>query len=311
MTRELVLWLLQQGHEPRHLTSRSAAGEDVLTLGLKEAIHLREQGQAQLSLALLQRMQQAGLQSPWINDNAARALVDVGQPQLALAQWRRLRQDPDEAVQRVASDTLQQVLRPFMERLHELCANHHWSIRHLPAIEAAGDGDLLLQVLNEAIAAREANRPDLSLALIGAALERGWSSPWLQDNQARALVHQGRRDEACSIWETLQHHEDSTAADEARKMLGQYQPARISHPVRDRVRELEQAGQSSEAEAVLLDGLVMTPDDELLWTLLQERQPAESQQASALLDQELADVNRRLAAQERFLAHLEALLTKN
>ena len=310
MTRELVLWLIQQGHQPRHLSARSTTGDDILTLGLKEAILLREQGQARLSLALLQRMQQTGLQSPWITDNAARALFDMGQQQLALAQWRQLRKHPDQAVRRVAADTLQQVVRPFVEQLHQLCARHDWSIRHLPTIESSDDGDILLQLLNEAIAAREANRLDLSLALIGEALERGWTSPWLQDNQARALVHQGRRDEACSIWESLQHHDDSTAAAEARKMLGQYQPARISHPVRDRVRELDQEGQSREADTTLLNGLVEAPDDTILWSLLEERQTTGERRPGTPLDQGLAISNQKMAAEEAFLSHLESLINK-
>ena len=308
MTRELVLWLLEQGHQPVHLRPRITSGVEALTLGLQEAIALRERGESAISLQLLQKLQSEGFDSGWISDNAARALVDLEQIPQAVSIWEQLIKSDDPEVAGVACDTLQKVLQPFLQELDDLCRRHSWQRKHLPEPNSQPADNFTLALLNEAIATREANRTDLSLALIEAALRRGWDNPWLHDNQARALVHQGRRTEACAIWARLQHHDDPTAAAEARNMLGQYEPRRISHPIREQIEALDQDGKHDEAEQLLLETLVSEPDDTTLWALLEQRQSKDAEHPNGLLDQELAAVNKRLAAEEQLLAYIEAKL---
>ena len=101
------------------------------------------------------------------------------------------------------------------ETLRRHCALVGWQPRHLPAQGAATEP----QLLEELIACREAGRADLSLELIKIADLAGWKSPWLEDNRARALVHQQQFWRAVEIWRKLQAGEDSGAAAAAGTML--------------------------------------------------------------------------------------------
>ncbi|WP_042502938.1 HEAT repeat domain-containing protein [Parasynechococcus marenigrum] len=101
------------------------------------------------------------------------------------------------------------------ETLRRHCALVGWQPRHLPAQGAATEP----QLLEELIDCREAERADLSLELIKIADLAGWQSPWLEDNRARALVHQQQSWRAAAIWRKLQAGEDSGAAAAAVKML--------------------------------------------------------------------------------------------
>ena len=307
MARELVLWLLEQGHQPIRLRPSS---DDPLRDALEEAIALRELGNPQLSLATLQRMPELGLQSPWIQDNAARAWVNLGELPRAVAIWQELLNHEDRALADLAADTLPQVLRPLLAALHGCCERQHWAVRHLPPLAGPPAANLLLAILQEAIDSREAQRAALSLELIEIAQAHGWSSPWLQDNQARGLIHLGRHSEACALWASLQHNADAAVAEEALRMLGNYQPERIRHPLQDRLDALEAEGRREEVHTLLLEALSRNPDDALLWPLLEQRLSPRGDSASELLQTELEPVNRRLAAQECLLNHLEAQLQR-
>ena len=94
------------------------------------------------------------------------------------------------------------------ETLRRHCALVGWQPRHLPAQGAATEP----QLLEELIACREAGRADLSLELIQLADQADWQSPWLEDNRARALVHQQQLWRAAAIWRQLQAGADSGAA---------------------------------------------------------------------------------------------------
>ncbi len=101
------------------------------------------------------------------------------------------------------------------DTLRRHCALVGWQPRHLPAQGPATEP----QLLEELIACREAGRADLSLELIKIADLAGWQSPWLEDNRARALVHQQQFWRAAAIWRNLQAGEDSGTAAAAATML--------------------------------------------------------------------------------------------
>ena len=236
--------------------------------------------------------------------------MDLKQIPQAVSIWELLIKSDDPEVAGVASDTLQKVLQPLLEKIDSLCTLHSWQRKNLPGPSTQPTDNFTLAVLYEVIATRAANRADLSLALIDAVLEHGWDTPWLHDNRARALIDQGLRDEACTIWERLQHHDDPTVAAEARTMLHQYEPHRISHPIRDRVEALERAGQTEEAVLEIVGGLAISPSDATLWSLLEERQSGTSAKGNRPVDKQLSKTDTRLSAEETLLAYFEAKLAR-
>lgn len=306
MSRELVLWLLQQGHQPIHLRPGSA---DALTASLQEAIHLREQNQPELSLALLERLEAEGITSPWITDNRARAEHVLGRTGNAVALWQSQLNHHEAAAAEAAAEMLSHLQQQLLQGLHHHCSFHSWSPRHLPAPNATGPCDALHLTLEEAIAAREAGRAGLSLALMEEALQQGWQSPWLHDNRARALVNLGRSDEAIQVWTELVAAEDATAASMALEALAQHQAQQKLEQQRQQAQRLLEQGQRDQAQTLLLQTWLQHPKDTGLLELMEQVQPsATSGGGDALLDGELAPVNRRLTLQENLLNALEQRL---
>ena len=103
-----------------------------------------------------------------------------------------------------------------------LASSHGWSLQKLDGLSVSSGG-MEQALLEEAIAARESGAAAFSLALMEWALEAGFTSPWLQDNRARALVHFQRLKEACELWQELaEPHHTAALQAAAREMLGRY-----------------------------------------------------------------------------------------
>ena len=307
MARELVLWLMEQGHQPLYLKP-SFKGDQALTTALEEAIELRELGKPELSLGLLQQLLASGYRSPWIHDNIARAQLQQGQPEAAATLWRELQSHPDRQVGAAAAQPLEQLQRQLLEGLMLHCNFHSWSPRHLPQDNALAGVDLLDLALQEAISSREASKPGLSLALMEEAINQGWQSPWLHDNRARALVNLGRREEAIAVWTTLSAHADPNAAALAQEALAQQQRLIAREAQLEQAEQLLHSGERAQAEPLLLEAWLTQPDDSRVQQLLEQAIAPKPASSGDLLDQELAVVNRRLALQERLQEHLEQVL---
>ena len=101
--------------------------------------------------------------------------------------------------------------------LRRHCTNRGWTPLHLPSSGATEEE----QLLQELIACREGGWADLSLELIELTEQHGWTSPWLDDNRARAELVLGRPDKAWAIWETLASAADENAAAIAAASLNQ------------------------------------------------------------------------------------------
>ncbi|CRY91208.1 conserved hypothetical protein [Synechococcus sp. WH 8103] len=206
-----------RGWTPLHLPSSEAADEEQL---LQELIACREAGDADLSLELIQLAEQHGWESPWLEDNKARAELALGRPEQACAIWESLTSTADENAAAIATASLKK-LRGSLKlqtTLLACCRASGWQPRHLgnPA-EAAFIG--LGQALSEIGACRESGRPDLSLKLITLCRQSGESSPWLEDNQARLEVERRRFWSAAERWYQLQQGSDPEAAAVGKEMI--------------------------------------------------------------------------------------------
>jgi GT2 family glycosyltransferase len=107
-----------------------------------------------------------------------------------------------------------------------LAHSHHWTLQQLVSGSLSRKA-MEQALLEEAIASREGGAASFSLALMEWALEAGYTSPWLQDNRARALIDLQRPQEACGLWQELAelHHspELKAAASEMLSLYGQAQ----------------------------------------------------------------------------------------
>ena len=305
IARELALGLLTQQWQPRQLSpSRINGADELLQACLEEAIALREAGQAQLSLELLQAAEQAGLNSPWLLDNQARALVELEQRQAACELWSRLLEHSDRTAAELAQTMVELQEASLLNALGSVCAREGWVPRHLNDPQ---EGSLIERALKEIITSRDCAAAQLSLDLAQATLEQGWSNPWLLDNQARALVHLQREAEALAIWEDLQHHSDATLAAAATEMVQLYAARVAERDLEQRCQQLIAQGDRQQAETLLLQALSKAPTApglrELLARLLR------SGGENDLISQELGQREADLAVHERLLDALEEQLS--
>ena len=90
---------------------------------------------------------------------------------------------------------------------------------HLPSSCPNELKELELPILQEAIDLRQNGDTKFSLRLLEIAGKGGLSSPWIDDNRARALVNLQRYSEAVSIWRNLKNSNNSAAKKAAIEML--------------------------------------------------------------------------------------------
>ena len=125
-----------------------------------------------------------------------------------------------------------------------LASSHGWSLQKLDGLAVSSVG-MEQALLEEAIASREAGAAAFSLALMEWATEAGFTSPWLQVNRARALVHLQRLKEACELWRELaEPHQTAALQSAAREMLH-------LHGLQPQLEEALSSGDLSAADQVL------------------------------------------------------------
>ena len=109
-----------------------------------------------------------------------------------------------------------------LSAVRELARSHHWTLQWMVSGSLSREA-MEQALLEEAIASREGGAAHFSLALVEWALEAGYTSPWLQDNRARALINLQRPQEAFRLWQELaQPHHGQELRAAASEMLSFY-----------------------------------------------------------------------------------------
>ena len=245
---------------------------------LEASIRLRDQGAAALSLRLLEAAREAGLCSAWIDDNRARALVQLNRRAEAQVIWEELAQGDDEGVRAMATEMAElqrtQLVKELSAQLRQLLQNEGRVVQHLPESAPAQLMELELPLLKEAIGLREANDVALSLQVLEAAVAAGLRSGWIDDNRARALVNLERYSEAVELWQALLTRDTPALQEAAAAMLELNEARGLEQGVLLEVdRLLEQADSSEQGSAAALefltDALLQNPDRDALQEKLQ------------------------------------------
>merc|ERR1712185_101 len=108
LSAQLRQLLQNEGRVVQHLPESAPAQLMELELPLlKEAIGLREANDVALSLQVLEAAVAAGLRSGWIDDNRARALVNLERYSEALELWQALLTSDTPALQDSAKEMLE------------------------------------------------------------------------------------------------------------------------------------------------------------------------------------------------------------
>ena len=219
---------------------------DELRQVLEQAIGLRDQGNPDAALALLEQQASNGVRNPWLADNLARCLVNLDHKADALTIWQALASSSDVGVAEQAAGMAAQVesglVGDLIDKLQAIVSSSGESLQHNQLTAETSFDGLTMPVLEEAIRLREAGQASCSLEVLRCAEDAGLISPWLKDNQARALVHLDRRDAAIPIWEELTCSDDPNAAAVATEMLAVHRPELVGDLNRQLRQQLEREG---------------------------------------------------------------------
>ena len=92
-----------------------------------------------------------------------------------------------------------------LSAIHQFLAENQWTSRFWLDKEISDTNEAGVEVLllKEVALIRDSGQPELSLALISAARDNGFDSPWLLENQARAYIKLSQSTKAFSIWRDL------------------------------------------------------------------------------------------------------------
>ena len=219
---------------------------------LKAAIQLREDGQLEASLELIDAALAAGETDPWWLDNKARVLVELNNLCEALSIWEDIVATADENIGQVASEMLAIHGAKLLAPLLNICEQNNWQ----PLYLAVNNQIILLQLLQELSASREAGEIDLSLKLIAQAKQLGFQSHWIEDNEARALVHLDRLQDAVALWRHLESSNDPTVVAAAHEMLKIFSPQLERKNLEIQAEHLLEIGDAAAAENLLLNALL-------------------------------------------------------
>lgn len=235
---------------------------------LEQAIRLRSSGQAQQSLELLERAKAQGVTNGWVDDNRARALVKLDRLEEARDLWQGLEAGEDLTLRTVASQNLhyldlQDRVELFWQQVQDLAQRFSWTLLRLNA-DLRDAADFEFALLEEAVLSRESGAPEMSLALMEWAQAAGFRSPWLNDNQARALLALDQVIDACSVWRLIRDSSSEAAARQAaEEMLQTCQQQERQEQLRQREQALlAQAADLADQESAehLARGLLTFPD---------------------------------------------------
>ena len=180
------------GWQPRNLPAQGAATEPQL---LEELIACREAGRADLSLELIKIADLAGWQSPWLEDNRARAMVHKQQFWRAAAIWRNLQAGEDSGAAAAAGTMLSLVREQFTEQGGVEPA----------LLELADEGSpppALQAVLQQALNHQGSTTAPQTHRLLKLAQQQGWieSGPSDPEPSSWQQIRQ--------LWQSAQRHPD-------------------------------------------------------------------------------------------------------
>jgi len=246
--------LKKRGDSPKYLTNEVKSPAELELNALKEIIRLREEGKPRDSLALIHECFDLGMDNPWLYDNQARALLLMGQFEEARIIWKKLARHDDQEVASIAQKALTVLDKSKSEKsLQESALSeknkqdtpNSSKTRHQLLLELINTNpeltktikiiipDFTEKILNEkngciellslAIDLRNKGWVLYSLRFLDYLEKAGFSSDWIEDNRARALIMIGKVSQARAKWKQLLETGESKAAEQSALMLAKTQ----------------------------------------------------------------------------------------
>ena len=301
--------IAENGQDVQHLPGQ--APQDLSKLGfliLREAIALRKANQEELSLQILELTTSAGFETDAINENRARALINLKRYTEAVKLLQELLSSKKEETQESANRILKSLGQKLLKQTRDLLNKNCWEIRHLPEESPEHLAKLEPLILKEAIALRKEKKERLSLAILNLSIELGLKTEKIDDNRARALINDEQYFKAVTIWNSLKDSKNTQIQQSATSMLERFSEKGFQQKILQEVNNiLVNDKDKTQAINLLTDAILQNPNDHKLHEKLGEVASKDGDKTNQS-DQEFEELNshaQALAGFEAFVTSLE------
>ena len=290
----------------RHLPEQTP--QDLTKLGfliLKEAIALRKEKQEELSLQVLELTTSAGFETDAINENRARALINLKRNTEAVQLLQELLSSKRKETQEFAKRILKMLGENLLKQLKQVLSENGWQIRHLPENPPQHLDKLEPALLKEAIELRKGKQEKLSLRILDLGIQSGLKTDRIDDNRARALANNKQYFEAVTLWNTLKESENVQIQQSANSMIERFGDKGFQQRILQEVDNiLVDKKDQGQAINLLTDAILKNPSDHKLHEKLGEVAINSNNEINKS-DQKFEE----LAAHSQALAGFEAFIT--
>ncbi len=247
----------------QHLPEQSP--QDLSKLGLsilKEAIELRKAKQEDLSLQILELTTSAGFETDAINENRARALINLKRNSEAVQLLQELLSSKKNETQESSKRILKSLSQNLLTQIRGFLTKNGWQISHLPETAPERLPQLESSLLKEAIELRKKKQEKLSLKILDLSIQFGLKTDRIEDNRARALVNDEKYFEAVTIWTTLNESKNPQIQKSAMSMLERFGDKGFQQKILQEVDKiLIQKNDKNQAVSLLTDAILQNPSN--------------------------------------------------
>lgn len=285
--------------------------QDLSKLGvciLKEAIKLREEQQNEISLKILDITASAGFETDSINENRARALINLNQNVDAVNLLTELLSSKNQNINKSSANILENLGVGLIEKIKKAMEIDDLIIDKFPGNEQKSIASLEKFILQQAIELRKNKRERLSLQILDLSVKAGLQTERIEDNRARALANMKRYGEAVTIWNSLANSRNEQLQESAKIMIGRFGAQGLQQQIMSEVDHiLFHQGDQKQAIDLLTNAILQNPTDEKLQERLgqvamMDKEGNENQEFG-----ELSIHRQTLAGFEAFITAIEQL----
>ena len=285
--------------------------QDLSKLGvciLKEAIKLREEQQNEISLKILDITASAGFETDSINENRARALINLNQNVDAVNLLTELLSSKNQNINKSSANILENLGVGLIEKIKKITEIDDLIIDKFPGNEQKSIASLEKFILQQAIELRKNKRERLSLQILDLSVKAGLQTERIEDNRARALANMKRYGEAVTIWNSLANSRNEQLQESAKIMIGRFGAQGLQQQIMSEVDHiLFHQGDQKQAIDLLTNAILQNPTDEKLQERLgqvamMDKEGNENQEFG-----ELSIHRQTLAGFEAFITAIEQL----
>lgn len=280
--------------------------QDLSKLGvciLKEAIKLREEKQNEISLKILDITASAGFETDSINENRARALINLNRNVDAVNLLTELLSSKNQNINKSSANILESLGVGLIEKIKKAMEIDGLIIDKFPENEQKSIASLEKFILQQAIELRKNKRERLSLQILDLSAKAGLQTERIEDNRARALANMKRYGEAVTIWNSLANSRNEKLQESAKIMIGRFGAQGLQQQIMSEVDHiLFHQGDQKQAIDLLTNAILQNPTDEKLQERLGQ---------VAMMDKEVNENQEfgELSIHRQTLAGFEAFIT--